>query len=87
MTKQVIAFIEPFSFQQKIFVYDGSNEIESLSVTLTEFADTVVKLCHNQESDSLILKGDKQFTGKIRKEVESRELFYYDAHTLKITLA
>ena len=84
--RRIIGVFKPFAFKQKLFVYDGSNKIDSLEVSNSELSEVIFGLAQKYEVDRVDLSGPKQYVRGLSKQLEKIELQKYNKSSISFNI-
>lgn len=82
----VVISIQPFDFKQIIMIYQNGECKKMIPVTMNELSDAIVDICHAHDINEVDIRGEKNFTEKIKQEVLEKDLILYSDGNLKINL-
>lgn len=85
--KKIIGILRPFDIEQKYFIYDNGNKIDSFSVSIeNDMIDVILGYVDKYEITQIDLTGPKQFVKGIVKEIKKAEIKKYRKENLEINI-
>ena len=84
--KRIIGVFKPFSFKQKLFVYEDDNKIDSLEVSIEDLKNAVFMLSEKYEIDTVDLSGPKQYVRGLSKQLEEAETKKYNKNSITFNI-
>lgn len=85
--KKIIGILRPFDAQQKYFVYDNGNKIDSFSVAIEDnMIDVILGYVEKYKITQIDLTGPKQFAKGIVKEIKKAEMKKYHKENLEVNI-
>lgn len=84
--KQVIVAVQPFVFEQKIFLFEDQNLLMQISVPLNELTGRIIKTSYDDDAPHVSLQGDPNFTNKIKQEIFEQEMLQYGKNQLEVVV-
>lgn len=86
MEKKIIGIIRPLDMQQSLFVFDGSEQIDSMTTTIDEIKNDILILSDKYGIEQVDVTGPKTYTEHIVQECQEAELTKYSHNTIKFNL-
>lgn len=76
---KIIVYVEPFTMQQKVYIYKDGKNIEYISNDpITDLKDMCYNLCKKNNIHDLVLKGHNFIIAKIKKELTATKYNNFD---------
>lgn len=85
--KNIVGIIQPFMFEQKLYVFNDQTLESKVSVPLNKVAETVVNLAYQEGITEVTLKGLHDFTAQQKKQIQESEASKYGVTKIHIDLA
>ena len=82
--KKIIGIIHPFDLYQTFYVYEDGNKLDIVKTKLDNIPETIFNLSQTYNIYEIDLSGAKQFSKKIIKEIQEKELIKYNQNKLII---
>ena len=82
--KELIAMVQPFVFQQQVYVFEGDAILDQFETSMVEMPDALLDYCEKSRIVRVTLRGDSHFVAKIKQDIEKRELVQYGNNKLQI---
>lgn len=84
--KKIIAFVEPFSIEQKVFVYEEGLLIDQNKCELEKIDENIDGLSKKHDINNIHIIGPIQYTKKVKEKIENYEINKYNNNNLSISL-
>lgn len=85
--KRLVGLIEPFDFNQKLYVFEGDTLVMQVSVPFADIPERVVTFCHQDGITSVTLQGDVHFTRRLKQEIYEKEFVNYGESKITVVTA
>ena len=86
MSKKIIAFINPFTIQQDIYVFENGINLSKEQSSLEDFNKTVFNLVETEQINEIDLYGAKNFVKGLKKQLQKTEQIKYNKNDLIINI-
>lgn len=83
---KIVSVIRPFTMQQNVFVYDGSNSIKISIAEMDNIEEAIINLAKEYNTNEVELIGAKKFTSGIKDKIIEQEINKYNENKLNIKL-
>lgn len=83
---KIVSVIRPFTIQQNVFVYNGSNTISVSVAEMDNIEKTILNLANEYDVNEVELVGAKKFTSGIKDKIVEAEMNKYNENKLNIKL-
>lgn len=83
---KIVTVIKPFTMQQNVFVYEGSNMLKVTVAEMDNLSDTILNLSKEYDANDIEIVGAKKFTTGIKDKLTEEELTKYNENKLNIKL-
>ena len=84
--KMLVGVIQPFIFKQNIYLFEDGVLKTQTGVMIKDVPNTIIKFAQVDDVFDVTLKGAPEFTGKIKEDLELRELTMFGRKVFNITL-
>ena len=84
--KKLVVSVKPFTFTQTVLVVEDNEVIDTKTVPMNTFEESVLAIANELEINELNLVGVKVYTRGIQKKIEKAELKKYNENKLNIIL-
>ena len=83
---KIVSVIRPFTMQQNIFVYNGSNTVSITVAEMDNIEKAILNLVDEYQVNEVELVGAKKFTSGIKDKIVEAEISKYNENKLNIKL-
>lgn len=84
--KKLVVSVKPFTFTQTVLVVEDNEVVDTKTVPMNTFEESVLAIANELEINELNLAGVKVYTRGIQKKIEKAELKKYNENKLNIIL-
>lgn len=84
--KKLVVSVKPFTFTQTVLVVEDNEVVDTKTVPMNTFEESVLAIANELEINELNLVGVKVYTRGIQKKIEKAELKKYNENKLNIIL-
>lgn len=82
--RHIIGILRPFDLEQTFYVCEGDNQIECIHSTIEDLSNDIFMLVDKYKINEIKLTGSKQYTLKIKQNLEQEALLKYNQNILNI---
>ncbi len=82
--KKIIGILQPFDMEQKFYVYEDGNKLDSCQAIIADVPATVLKLSKAHNISQIDLAGPQHYAMGIKHKIQEVELQQYSTNTLTI---
>ena len=86
MSKKIIAFINPFTIQRDIYVFENGINLSKEQSSLEDFNKTIFNLVETEQINEIDLYGAKNFVKGLKKQLQKTEQIKYNRNDLIINI-
>lgn len=80
--RKIIGIIHPFDIYQRLYVYQDGNKLEMRYSKLNNVSEDIIELAYTYDIQQVDLSGAKQFSQRIVKEIQEKELTRYNTNKI-----
>ena len=84
--KKLVVNVKLFTFTQTVLVVENNEIIDTKTIPMNAFEESILALANELEINELNLVGTKVYTKGIQKEIQKIELKKYNENKLNIVL-
>lgn len=84
--KKIVCILRPFDTKQQIYVYENGNKIDTLSIFIDDFNETIFALSSKYNINQVDLTGPKQFARGLTSLFEKEEIKKYNQNKIHINI-
>lgn len=84
MAKKIVGLLKPFILKQEFYIYEDSNKIDAISISVEDIAETVLNLTNQYSINQLDLIGPKKYSQGIGNKIKELENTKYNVNNIEI---
>jgi hypothetical protein len=84
--KELIVTVKPFIFEQSVYLFEDGVLKMQVNAPMDDLAERTLAVAMFDEVETVVIKGNVDFSAKIKEEIRQKELAQYGMKKLTIHL-